>query len=296
MKRLGAMFGLLAMSCTPPESVPGLGLDLALRVHGGQLRDGGLPPDEGGPAVSQVMRPQPEVARGEGTVILSGRLGPDGVALHLHAKGDRAHWVLLPKGFDFVVTDELLWDAELGFSHAIVGDRLVVELQAADEDGRRGPIREVEFEIADDVPPAQLLVSLGWDAPVDLDLHVELPDGTIVGAKSPTSLMPAPGQVLPADAWMDAAVFPFDANQQCHLDLRNREDVVWASAPDPGTYRVYAHLFSACEADAVGFEATVQLGGRTIAEAEGRQYAFDAREHPVDGEAPGLLIAEFEVP
>ena len=31
--------------------------------------------------------------------------------------------------------------------------------------------------IQPDVPPAQLLVSLGWDAPVDLDLHVELPDG-----------------------------------------------------------------------------------------------------------------------
>lgn len=287
---------LLIASCDPPESRAGLGLDLQLRVAEAQLHRGTLSPAEDGPAVTQVLRPQPQVRRGEGTVVLRGRLGPSGVALHLHAIGDRDHWVVAPRGFDFVVTDELLFDAQLQFSPAIARDRVDVQLQAADADGRLGPITTTHFDVLPDVPPAQLVVTLGWDAPVDLDLHVENPDGSVVGAKDPTTLTPSAGEVLPPEAWTDAGVFEFDSNQGCRLDLRNRETVSWVGTPPPGTYRVYAHLFSACDREVVNFSAVVQHDGRAVAEASSTQYAFDAREHPADDAAPGLLLLEFDVP
>lgn len=291
-----ALVAMVVTGCAESSSLPGLGLDLQLRVSEAQLQRGPQGVDAGGPEVSQLLRQQPEVVRGEGTVKLGGRLGAGGVALHMGAVGDDDHWVLLPKGFDFVVSDELLWDAQLQFSPAIQGDRLDVWLQAADADGRLGPATLTDFAISPLVPAAQLLVSLGWDAPVDLDLHVQTPDGLVVGAKNQSTLQPAAGEVLPPDAWMDAGVFAFDSNQQCRLDLRNVETVAWAGEPVSGTYRVYAHLYAPCGQAVVNFTSTVALAGQPIAEASSTQYEFDSRIHPRDGEAPGLLILEFEVP
>ena len=192
---LPVLLALLVSGCSESSSAFGPGLHQKIRVRDAQLARGLLGSDQGGPEVSQVIRPQALVARGESSVILRGRLGADGVALHLHAVGDPDHWIILPKGEDFVVADELLFAAELEFSHAIASDTITLELQAADESGTLGPIEEVEFTMSDDLPPSQLLFSLAWDAPVDLDLHVETPDGTVVGSKNINSYEPPPGQV-----------------------------------------------------------------------------------------------------
>lgn len=297
MRRAGlvVIVGLMgACEPAPPRIDPGL--DLALRVQRAGLRRGPLPPDEGGPAVTQVLRPQPAVLRGEATVELDGRLAPGGISLLLSAAGDDAHWVVAPAGFDFVITDELLWHAQLDFAHHIPGERLRVDAQAVDERGRGGPVTPIEFSLLPDVPPSELSISLGWDSAVDLDLHVEAPDGTIVGPKNPNTVEFPPGVVPPPDAWMDGGVYAFDSNQQCRFDLRNREDVVWFSPPPAGTYRVYAHLFSPCDQAAVNFRVTVMRGTEVIEEAVATQYAFDARLHPKPGEAPGLLMLEVEIP
>lgn len=295
MRRL-ALLALLLGACEASPSLPGLGLDQQLRVRGAQLQRGALPEDEGGPSVTQVLTPQLQVRRGEGTVQLGGRLGADGVSLLVHAFGDDAHWQVAPAGFDFVVTDELLFGTELEFSHAIRSDTVEVELQAVDAMGRPGAIVTRTFELAPDVPPSQLLVSLAWDAPVDLDLYVELPTGVVVGPKNINAFEPLPGVQPPADGTTLGGYHDYDANQGCELDLRNRENVVWQVPPPSGTYRVYAALFSACDAAAVNFEVHASEGDTSLANAGGTQYAFDARTHPADDEAPGLLVLEFEVP
>jgi len=285
--------------CQGSPSLFGPGLDLQLRVTDAQLQRGGLAADEGGPVVSQVQRPQPQVMRGEGTVMFRGRLGPGGVALHIQAEGDPNHWIVPAKGFDFVVADELQWAAELQFSHAIQTDTLRVFVQAADRDGRLGPVTETSFSILPDVPPARLLVSLGWDAPVDLDLHVMLPDGTVVGSKNPNSYEPpAPGQPPPPpDEWMQGGWLDFDSNQQCELDLRNTEHVMWLNAdPPPGHYKVFAQLFSACGQASVSFVGVAQQNGTLLERGASTLYDFDARVHLGDGEAPGLLLLEFDIP
>lgn len=296
-----AMWGLASLgglaSCEASPSAFGPGLDLQVRVAGAQLQRGGLAEDAGGPAVSQVLRPQPTVLRGEAGVELDGRLGPGGVALHIKAEGDDDHWLVAPDGFDFVIADELLWDAQLEFSHRIAGERVDVQLQAVDARGRAGPVETIDFTILPDIPPAQLLISLGWDSPVDLDLHVELPDGTIVGPKNTNSLEPPPaGQIPPPDAWMEGGVYDYDSNQQCRLDLRNRENVVWVQPPPAGRYRIFAHLFSPCEKPAVNLEVMVMLGSEVLDVAGSTLHAFDARTHPGNTDPPGLRMLEVEIP
>ena len=290
------LLGGFALACVDSPALYGPGLHLQIQVAGAGLVRGELSPDQGGPSVTQVLRPQAEVLRGEGTVKLSGRLGPGGVALHMQAQGDYDHWVIQPGGYDFVVSDELLWEAELAISHAVQVDELDILMQAADADGRLGPLTETSVVGRPDLPPAQLDVSLGWDAAVDLDLHVELPDGTVVGAKNLSSLDLPPEPPPPPEVWMEGAFLDFDSNQHCVLDMRNRENVMWlANPPEPGRYKVYAHLFAPCGHEAVNFSVAVQRDGELIHETVGTQYAYDAAVHPSSGEAPGLLVMEFEL-
>jgi hypothetical protein len=288
--------GLVLLGCEASPSLFGPGLHLQLRVADAQLHSGRIRGGKGGPEVSQVLRPQPEVARGDATVKLNGRLAPDGVALHIQAVGDRDHWVLPAKGYDFVVGDELQYSATLEFSHAIQTDELVVRLAAADERGRLGPVTETTFTLLPDAPPARLLVSLGWDAPVDLDLYVEDPNGVVIGTKNVNALEPVPGVVVSPESAAAGAHLVVDANEGCRIDNLNREDVVWPLAPPPGRYRVYAHLFSPCDASFANMEVAAQLDGELLVRAGATQYAFDARNHPADGRAPGLLMATFDVP
>lgn len=288
------VLGLLVVGCETAPSTLDPGLDLGLRVGGAQLRRGAPPEPAGGPVVSQVVRPQPEVQRGDGTVALHGRLGPGAVALSIQAVGDDAHWIVQPDGFDFVVAEELLWDAQLGFSYALPDSSLAVRLQAFDADGLGGPIHDTTFDVLPDTPPSVLLVSLGWDAAVDLDLSVERPDGVVIGPKNVSGSEPS---VVPtAGAIPTEGLYAYDSNQECHLDLRNREDVVWFAPAAPGRYRVYANLFSTCGAASVNFGVAVLENDVVVDETSGTLYDFDAREHPGPGEAPGLLVLEFEVP
>lgn len=298
--------GLALVGCESSSSLFGPGLDLQVRVKGGQVVRGPLgmdeSADEGGPEVTQVSRGQLQVVRGDGTVILRGRLGAGGVALHLWAEGDEHHWITLPSGFDFVLADELLFSAELEFSHAIQTDTVNLYMQAADKDGHLGPVTVAEFDVLPDVPPSQMMVSLGWDAPVDLDLHLELPDGTVVGAKNINSNDPRTSGLTD---WMCGAFLDYDSNQQCEIDAQNRENILLlltdesdadCAPPPSGRYKVYVQLFAPCGASSVNFEAIAQLGDEVIERGAATLYEFDTRVHPAPGEVPGLLLMEFEVP
>jgi len=214
----------------------------------------------------------------------------------VQAEGDDSHWVVPAAGFDFVVQDELQWSADLAFSYGIATDELKVSLQAVDDRGRPGPIEETSFALAPDVPPAKLLVSLGWDAPLDLDLNVALPDGTIVGPKNLSAGEPTMEGT--ASSTKDLGGFlDRDSNQQCHLDNMNQEDFVWLdSDPPSGHYSVYADLFSPCDAKFVSFVVTAEHDGKQVARASSTLLDFDSRLQPSHGAAPGLLMAEFDIP
>src|SRR5687768_10762506 len=103
-----AVCALALVGCESSVALFGPGLDQQVRVRDGQLVKGPLV-DPGcdpatssdcGPAITSVARNQASVKRGDGTVILSGRLGKGGTALHVWAEGDRNHWVVLPSSFD----------------------------------------------------------------------------------------------------------------------------------------------------------------------------------------------------
>jgi len=105
------------------------------------------------------------------------------------------------------------------------------------------------------VQPPALVVSLGWDTAVDLDLKVVTPSGKIVDPKHPNTGTPVDGKVdvtAPGIGVLDG-----DSNSDCKLDDRNRENLVFETAPEPGIYQVYADLYEACGKGSVRFELSL---------------------------------------
>lgn len=262
---------------------------MQIRVNGAQLMAGPLQDLPEGPKVSQVLRGQTGAARGEWGVELSGRIAPGAVALYVAAQGDPNHWVVQPKGRDFEYPDELSWSAVLSFSPTIPDlKELRVNFQAVDAQGNRGPIRYLDFSIDEQPPKAPLVVALDWNREVDFDLMVATPDGQLFGpAKRSDAKGPDP---------KPRAVFAFDSNQECRIDARNHEDVVWRMDPLPGVYRVYVDLFSNCGAPAANYRVQLLRDGLPWLNQSGVQYAVDASWPPRPEDPPGELVLEFSIP
>jgi uncharacterized protein YfaP (DUF2135 family) len=124
------------------------------------------------------------------------------------------------------------------------------------------------------VKPPALVVSLTWDTAADLDLVVAAPDGAILSPKRPTS--------------GDAGIIDRDSNSACTADGVQREDLVFQDAPPPGSYLIYADLFSACGHAPVHFQVAVTQAGITTLTRDGTLLAVDAN----GGASLGTFVTE----
>ncbi len=148
------------------------------------------------------------------------------------------------------------------------------------------------------VPPFAVL-SLSWDADVDLDLVVVAPDGRVIDPKHPTTAEGVDGGAPVPNPAKDG-VLDRDSNAGCTIDATRRESLVWQARPGDGDYLVYANLFSACGQQAVRFTATLSFAEATGADtwtltdklsASGELLANDAN----GGAAIGLYITDFSI-
>ncbi|HEY3496287.1 MAG TPA: hypothetical protein VGK73_16420, partial [Polyangiaceae bacterium] len=149
------------------------------------------------------------------------------------------------------------------------------------------------------VPPA-LVVSLGWDSNVDLDLQVVTPTGKRVDAKHPTT---AEGTGNEKPDWKAPGVgnIDRDSNADCVIDGVNRENLVFAEQPPPGVYGVYVDLYEACGRSAVRFTAslTQRVEGPepdTFQQVETFNQSGQLASAQADGGGRiGLFVTEFTV-
>ena len=142
------------------------------------------------------------------------------------------------------------------------------------------------------VPPAAVL-SLSWDTAVDLDIVVETPSGAIIGQG--VSASDAGGGESSGGPVLD-----HDSNANCVIDNIDRDDLVWQSTPETGTYQVWVDLFRACGQPAVTFtvslwlaetqsDGTQRLVEQSPAVAVGELTADQAN----DGTSSGLFVGNF---
>lgn len=106
------------------------------------------------------------------------------------------------------------------------------------------------------VGTGRLQVSLSWDSPADLDLHVVEPGGTEVWFGVPT---------LPSGAQLD-----LDSNAGCTPGISN-ENVTWGDVtPRSGEYIVRVENYDACTAAVSNFVVRINVAGRAPMVFSGR--------------------------
>lgn len=284
-RRLAAPLALLVAGCSGEPLTPGF--EEPLRVAEAQFREGSLPgsppltadelnagvkaqtPTIVSASLGNALIPPREPGRS-----LSGLASADSVAIGVRFADLGTGYWLLPTGSPDPVSDGALeWRFRAGFAGDYPPGRHELLLAAIDGSGRSGNQVGLTLcllpEIPDNgnvcnptIPPPDLVVSMGWDAAVDLDLRVITPDGKIVDPKHPTTAVEG------EDGKLDIAAkgigkLDYDSYAACTPDGRRRESLVFQSSPPPGTYLVYAGLFDACGQPGVTFDASIHVASST---------------------------------
>jgi hypothetical protein len=258
-----------------------------IRVQAGEFVEGalpGLPPLSGAeqgsgitptpPSVIDVDIRTPSITVGSASLQIPGTVTNDASAVGVRfADIGSGYWVRpvttisANGGFSFGIDATISADAPVG-KHTLL-------LAAIAPDGRSGTQKDIELCLEPPIPdklssldpvipgnacdpkrePPALVVSLGWDAAVDLDLKVITPTGKLVDPKHPNTADPVDGKVDLAQPGV--GILDRDSNGDCRLDGLNRENLVFETPAVPGRYAVYADLYEACGKASVRFELSL---------------------------------------
>ena len=314
---------LLSVACSGEPLTEGM--REPLQVQDTQFRKGalpGLPPlssDEvnagvapTSPTVTSVNLANSLIPVGDPGRSFNGRTTPDAVAVGVRLSGlGTGYWLLPTRTADVINDGELEWSLRAAFSHDVPTGKRRLLFAALDAQGHSGTQAVLDLCLASEVPdngnacdpktaPPALVVSLHWDAAVDLDLRVVTPAGKIVDPKHPsTALADQDGNVDPnADG---TGLIGYDSFANCVNDGRRREDLVFQTTPAPGTYLIYANLYDACGASGVDFDVSLHT-----AEAGSAPETFVAKEtfsqagqleavHANGGAKLGMFLTSFVV-
>jgi hypothetical protein len=302
------------------------GLTEPVAVEAAQFVDGtlpGLPPLTDQQQIDGVTPEEPRVTSydlanqlilpGEPAKSLRGRASPDALAVGVRlADTGSGYWLVPTRSADPLNQGELAWDLRASFNPQLTPGRKRLLLAAIGEDGSAGTQTSIELCIGNTIPdndnvcdprrsPPELVISLGWDAPVDLDMRVVTPDGKIVDSKHPTTALPdEEGDVDPSGDGIGQ--LDRDSNRACLIDASQRENLVFSLLPPSGTYLVYANLYDACGEASVNFEVSFHVGTLgdepdTFAVARTfRQSGSLQAVHANGGRELGMYVTSFVVP
>jgi hypothetical protein len=304
------------------------GLEEPFRVASGQFVEGalpGLPPIAAGeqsvtPTVTGVGGIS-KVRAGERARGITGTASDDALSVGIRfADLGSGYWVrpvtvvnLEGGGFSWQMQADIGIDVPPGVHQMLFA--------AIGADGRSGSQRAVEVCVEPEVPdrrsdlstifrsnacdptqpPPALVVSLGWESEVDLDLQVVTPSGKLVDPKHPTTAVPNEDGDIDTHA-PGVGNLDGDSNAACAFDGRSRENLVFDDQPASGRYAVYVSLFDACGERSVDFTVslhTISPGAEpdTFRQVESYRQAGRVTALQADGGARiGLFVTEFVVP
>jgi hypothetical protein len=251
------------------------GLEEPLAVHDAQFVEGVLP---GSPPDQALASPRPTAATTEVTFLRPNLPGVpffgwttlDAVSVGARIEGQGSGYWVVPTGTpDPAVQGEpvRVWRFVADLHAGLPPGRHRLLVAATDAAGNTGSQVASSLCINRLVPdngnvcdpkkpPPELVISLAWDRPADLDLIVVTPSGDIVASRSPAKALAADQKInrnaldknTPGLGFLD-----FDSNQDCRIDGRQRENVVFADHPEPGSYLVFVNLHDACREQSVRY-------------------------------------------
>ncbi len=261
MRRALLVIGLAA-GCTSGVR-PDTGLEANLRVSNATFFSGVLPTASGGPMVTELDINNPNIRAGGIGKKISGRLGAGGEAVAIALAGDAGYWTLPASNPSISNPGELEFAATMAYASTTPAGMGTLEVAAVDDQGRFGPASTTMLTITQPLLATSTLdVRLTWDSEADLDLHVELPDGTVVWARNINSYTPPPPPKQPDPAGIAAGgVLDLDSNAQCVIDGLREENVTWTQAPPAGAYQVRVDTFALCGQPAAHWTVELIVNG-----------------------------------
>jgi hypothetical protein len=275
-------FGVGTPACTGPQVSATQALDEPIRVESGQFLSGALPglppivePADGGdagapviPDVTDVSLANAAITPGSAGVVISGHTTATAQAVAVRFSDMGSGYWVVPVGPPDPTDGNLpTWQFLADFGRVIAPGFHDLLFAAIDPSGGSGTQYDqpvcVDTPVPDNLnacvpkraPPAAVL-SLTWDAPVNLDLVIQDPSGAVVGGA--VRALGVEGGV-PANTSASAAngVLDLDSNANCVIDNIDREDIVWQTEPASGTYQVWVDLFSACGQSGASFRVAL---------------------------------------
>ncbi len=254
------------------------GLEEPLSVHDAQFVEGELPgtappkpgqdvkkPDATAPTADTLyLRP------GLANVRFAGLVSDRALSVAVALKGQGTGYWLFPAGApDPSQTGYLDYDFVADFHESLPAGRHEFLVAAIDADGNSGSQASTSLCINSLVPdygnacdptiqPPDLVVSLRWDTPADLDLVVVTPSGKVVSPQNPTTAEPDASGHLEPNA-PGVGNLDLDSNRDCKVDARQLENLVFHTVPKRATYHVYANLNRACDQASVTYELSYHL-------------------------------------
>jgi hypothetical protein len=236
---------------------------------------------------------------------LKGSVGGRANAVAIGVAGDVVYWRLPalseestdPGTFDFTASFSI--SREVAASSLLQANAdgtwtLPLSARAVDNAGNFGPATIQPLVLESDEIAEILNVSLQWDTPTDLDLHVLVPANNAAGyvevwSKHRSSEPGNTSAKTSPDGTLD-----YDSNAGCQIDGRNLENVIWKGPPTAGHYVVRVAAASLCGLTSAAWHAYASASGVSKGAASGVLTDAAARSSAEAGS--GVTAFEFDYP
>ncbi len=325
--RLAVVVALLAtataagsVACNGDAVSANTGLSEPLQVAAAQFLPGELPGvaavaagvDAGPPVtpdVADISVANTAISQGEQGLIFSGHASTDAQSIAMRfADMGTGYWIAPVGSPDPTDNGLLTWELDADFGRGLTPGNHTLEFASIDAAGQSGTRAALTVCLDTPVPdnlnicapkrtPPAAVLSLSWNAAVDLDLSVRDPSGVTIGGKVSVGSGEGGATVV-----TDGASLDHDSNASCAIDGIDREDIVWQAPPQGGVYQVWVDLFSSCGLPAATFTVSLWLaegqpdGTQRLVEqpapiANGELLAIQANA----GSAKGLFVGQYAI-
>jgi hypothetical protein len=266
---LGALVGCSSDSATDVDEDGIAAIITAVQTASGvtgTLKTGAIPPGSSGPALTA---PGTLSSINGGTSAVQVSAGSAFQRLALAIEGVGGYYEL------FLPADVTSAQLFITLAQSVAEGTIPIRVAASDEGANYGPRANISATVTK-VGAGDVQISLFWNTPSDVDLHVVGPSGEEIYYANRVS--------------STGGTLDLDSNADCQIDNINNENVTWPSGTSPsGTYRVLVDYWSSCDADETDYVVTINVAGRAPQVFQGTFTGDGDR----GGQGDGRLITTF---